>query len=34
MAIAFRKICRGLWNHKWRTLLVVLSISVVVMIGD
>ncbi len=31
MTIAFRKIWRDLWDHKWRTLLVVLSISVGVM---
>ncbi len=34
MGIAFRKVWRDLWNNKWRTLLVVLSISVgVVALG-
>ena len=34
MGIAFRKVWRDLWNNKWRTLLVVLSIAVgVVALG-
>ena len=34
MGIAFRKVGRDLWNNKWRTLLVVLSIAVgVVALG-
>ena len=31
MSIAFRKVWRDLWNHKGRTLLVVLSIAVCVL---